>query len=115
MYAIIFVLICTLAILIAALFAHLAWKKSQIEASVQVQSSSGDSEVMSFNYNFKEGESEDSKTSKIQEAFQRIQARRDENHAKFLEIKAKAIEENEKKLSDGEDLKLRSVTEGTNS
>lgn len=75
-------------------------KKSRIVTGVSIQCSSGDSEVMSLNYNFVEGESEDSKNSKIAEAFARIQERRDENHAKYLEIKAKAIKENEERFAE---------------
>lgn len=77
----------------------------------QVQCSSGDSEVMIINFDLLPGETEDSKASKIAEAFQIVEDRREENHEKWLAIKKKAQEENEKKVENGEDLKLRSVTE----
>lgn len=84
-------------------------KKSKIESGLSIQCSSGDSEVMSFTSNFIEGESLDSKDSKIHEAFRYIQDRRDENHEKWLKMKAEAIAENE--VKDPDKLKLRSITE----
>ncbi len=98
------------AILFLSSLAVMFWKKSKIESALSIQCSSGDSEVMTFSSNFVTGESEDSKASKIHEAFQYIQDRRDENHAKWLKMKAEAIEENEGKTP--EELKLRSITEG---
>lgn len=102
------VLAMTFILLMALTYSF--YKKSKIETGLNVSCSSGDSEVMTFNYNFVRGESEESKASKVFEAFQMIQDRRDENHRKWLEMKAKAIAENEAK--DPETLKLRSVTEG---
>lgn len=93
-------------------FSLTLFKKLKIDTTVQVQCSSGDSEVMSFNYNFSQDESDESKASKLKEAFDLIQDRRDENHLKFLEIKAEAIKENEAKVASGEDLKLASITQG---
>lgn len=100
------------AIIVLALFASTLWKKLQVAAGMTIQCSSGDSEVMSFNYNFNHGESDETKEFRMKEAWDFIQHRRDENHAKWLEMKAKAMAENEQK--DPDDLKLRSITEGKN-
>lgn len=112
-----FLMILECVTLLVLMVSALAWtsiqfKKSLVKTGVQLQCSSGDSEVMVFNINFQEGESEDSKASKLAEGWQLIQDRRDENHAKWLEMKAKALEENEKSVADGKDLKLKSVTQG---
>lgn len=88
------------------------WQKNRIVYGGSIQCSSGDSEVMIFNFNFLKGETEDSKASKLSEAFQMIQDRRDENHEKFLAIREQAIKENQIKEENGEELKLRSITEG---
>lgn len=88
-------------ILFLAVLCRHFYKKSQIETTFQVQCSSGDSEVMTFNYNFKEGEGKELRQGKIDEAFEYIQNRRDENHAKWLEIRAKEISENESLTSEG--------------
>lgn len=106
------VIIGFLGVGIAATFAYLMWEKSKIINGVQIQCSSGDSEVMVYNCNFLRGESEESKESKLSQGFQMIQDRRDENHEKYLAIKAAAIKENEDKAASGDDLKLRSITEG---
>lgn len=99
------------AILGIAVFAFIQIRKSLISNGVQIQCSSGDSEVMVFNLNFYEGEDEKSKQAKIRDAFSRIEARREENHQKWLTIKAKAVEENEQAAAQGKDLKLKSVTQ----
>lgn len=110
-----FLLACFLITLIAcgaALFA-LLYKKGQIESGMQIQCSSGDSEVMTFSHNFTDGEDEESKASKIHEAFEYIQERRDLNHQKWLELKAKAIEDNENHAAEhGQDaLKMKALSE----
>lgn len=84
-------------------------KKGKIKSSFQIQSGSGDNEVMVFNGNIMEDESAESCEAKIAEGFKLIQKRRDFNHAEWLRIKAEAVAENEKKSP--EELKLRSVTE----
>ena len=104
-------LLCAAILLVATSFCFLFWQKNKIETGVQIQCASGDSEVMTFSNNFLRGESQDSKDSKVSEAFRHIQNRRDENHEKYLAIKAKAIAENEAKVANGEELKLRSVTQ----
>ena len=85
------------------------YKKAFIDTTVNVQCSSGDSEVMSLTTNFAKGESEESKKAKLASLWDRIQYRRDENHEKWLQLKAAAIAENEKK--NPEDLKLHSLAD----
>lgn len=89
-----------------------AWKKAMIDTTLQVQSHSGDAEVMVLTKNLLKGESDETKSQKIAGMFKHIQDRRDYNHEQFLKIKAQAIKENEEKLANGEELTLRSVTEG---
>lgn len=106
-------LLCLILLVICAVVCTVAFcnsKKVPVFRG-QVQCSSGDSEVMVFNFDFLPGETEDSKASKMAEVFQLIQDRRDENHEKWLALKAKAIEDNEQKVAQGEELKLKSVTE----
>lgn len=114
MYSVLFnllVLGClTASVFVLMAVARMFWLKSQAETIMNIQCSSGDSEVMSFTSNFVRGEDDESKASKIHEAFQYIQDRRDENHEKWLKLKEEAIQENEKK--DPKTLKLRSTTEG---
>lgn len=102
-----------LALVAGAVFlcfhAVMAAKKSTVDTGVQIQCSSGDSEVMSFNLNFHKGESAEGKSEKIAEAFGFIQARRDQNHEAWLEKKAEAIEKNSK-LSP-EQLKMKRLEE----
>lgn len=94
--------------ILAVVFMQL--KKSMIETGVQIQCSSGDSEVIVFNLNFLVGEPEDKKQAKIDDAFGRIEARREANHLKWLEAKAKAIEENEAQAAGSG--KLKKLAEG---
>lgn len=84
-------------------------KKSKVVSSVSVQCSTGDQEVLTLNHNFLEGESDLSKATKIREAYDFVDKRRDETHRKMVEIRQRAREENETK--NPEDLKLRSVME----
>lgn len=108
--------VCLVLVTLCAICATASFCKSKTVPVFrgQIQSSSGDSEVMSFNFDFLPGESEESKASKVAEIFQTIQDRRDENHAKWLEIKKQAIEENEAKVAVGQpigDVGLASVRE----
>lgn len=80
-------------------------KRSKIEGSVQIQCSSGDSEVMSFTVNTFHGETPLQKSARFNEVFGMIQQRRDDNHAKWLEIKEKAIQENLAKQDESEGVK----------
>lgn len=91
-------------------FTHL--RKSMVSHGVQIQCSSGDSEVMVFNVNFYEGEDEESKQAKVDDAFGRIEHRREVNHQKWLETKARAIAENEEKAAG--DGKLRKLADNPN-
>ncbi len=85
------------------------WKKSKIDKSVQIQCSSGDSEVILYNCNFADDDSEEDKGAKLREGFNIVEARRLENHEKWLKIKAESEKENAAK--DPKDQKLKSVSE----
>lgn len=95
--------------LVAGMWIH--WKKNRIVAGVEIHAHTGDSETMVLKCNFLEGESEDSKDSKIIEAYERIDNRRLEQHEKMLKIREEARKENEEKVARGEKLALRSVSE----
>lgn len=95
-----------ITLLCACLFQYF-WKKTQVEKSVQIQCSSGDSEVMVYNCNFCDGDTEDDKGAKLREGFNMIEARRLENHEKFLKIRAEAEKENLAKAEN--ESKLKSV------
>lgn len=85
------------------LYVYSMIKRAKIEGSVQIQCSSGDSEVMSFTVNTYHGESEAEKTKRFNEVFGMIQGRRDDNHKKWLEVKEAAIQENLDKASEAQD------------
>jgi hypothetical protein len=85
------------------------YKKAFIETTLNVQVSSGDSEVMSLTANFSKGDSEKSKQDKLNAIWSRIQYRRDQNHAEWLRIKAEEFAKNEQK--DPKELKLHALSE----
>lgn len=86
--------------------------KAGAETIVALGIQSGDAEQMNFTTNFRRGQSKEEKAKIASELFALVDQRRADNHAKYLEIKRKAIEENEAELAaTGVPGKLTSITE----
>ena len=95
-----------LAWVLGAVFSFLYWQKCQVESMVKLHVSSGDNEVMEVYLNFLKSESVNARSAKLAEHFNYVDNRRAEVHAKFLEIKAKAILENIDREKAGEKLTM---------